>query len=467
MAEKSFYFPSSAGAYSTPTGDYRLKVYYDDTSASSTDMSLQIFSFDNLRIPVAASPADESNVLSQFGFKCHNKNNIVFSSGCLNENKKSVTYFILYKDGSEYWRGKLSWETTKYIDWNGSYYNKVYFKFNDGLLALSDYDLSDASYTDEITLTSLLDNIAGLIGLDYRLIGTYNIYEHVGLTRTFTELCITDLVDTEDCLSFLKRFSWDMGFDFIQLDGYLNFMQKGTISSTSLVANDIIKFDKIQTVEKTEYVSVTAEHDWDEELLYQHTETNGTLSDDDDFNVLIDSDDILGKIFTVHPSGNEYEPGTPDTAIITSGIYVEYDPLSGTDFVNAAGDYIESGMYFVAFSSFPTGVTYRSFIMNVTSSIEFTILDASVNWGAYSGDDATVWRGGTDPNYKIYKVQKLVSIIADMLNTYYLESNRYKATVKGVKTPLAHYSYSSKHLVPALVNIDLVENSTSFEFIGF
>ena len=42
MAETNFHFPSSTGYYATPAGNIRIKIFYDDTSTTNTNVAAEL-----------------------------------------------------------------------------------------------------------------------------------------------------------------------------------------------------------------------------------------------------------------------------------------------------------------------------------------------------------------------------------------------------------------------------------------
>lgn len=465
MPNKYFHFPSSSDSYSMPSGDsIRFKIYYSDTADSNTDSNVDLIDISQLNYPFETDPSDSDMRFADISLKFKNTSNWFETSGILNANKKNETFIQIYKNGNIFFDGKLIWDDTKKEEWrkeDSSYvYKSIVLHFCDKIAHLDQYTLADVSYTDNIVLYTLMQNIASKINLSL-YVGLFSISECCGRTYGFTgqtqQFKIRGLNSSDNVITFLKNLGICFNALVFTQKGNLNFIPRLDMNQITLSDDEMIKIDKPSSVDSFNYIEVKAIKDWLTDTGYfqddfEHKQSYGIKSLNDAQNFIIDTSGILDRIFIdsptsniVYPSPNDYPTGGGDTSI-------DYDS-GGFWNVNT---YAESGMGLNA--------NFNGYVYNLKSILIEAPSDKGIsfhNAGTVNlSQQFNVSRRINDGQPRLYKVNKLVLKCADMYNKYFRFGDEMIFEVTGIKEIYYQYSYMGKIYVPSSFVYDITTRKT-------
>ena len=332
MATKAFWFPSQTGSYSVKAGDVRLKIWYDYASDVNTDTNARIKKIGALKIPLEVTPSSNQFRFGSISIDFENTANIFETQSIVVESKRKETYLDIYIDGSLYWRGVIDFANIsrkEYYDDSGSLkYESIVIPWFDALysLKLNDKTLSDASYSDEMSLETLIKNIAALIGFGSAAVNidaNIKISEACGNDYDISDFYITGQSNSDLAVDFLKKCILYLGCFIYILGGKFNVISRIGGSTQSVTVSEVRSVIKKSnpdyiTYVKTSTVFITADKNLATSLDYASvTETieNGAEDVNESRNVVLADDDFLEYIFTdASGYGADYYP-IPDEVV--------------------------------------------------------------------------------------------------------------------------------------------------------
>lgn len=175
-------------------------------------------------------------------------------------------------DGSDFFHGVLDTDNYSmhdyYQDGGALRFKYITYKFYDRVKILEEYTLSDASYTDGIEVATLLDNIAALLDLPaLRTYFTYTVAEpgiSHGIGSGDQELMIRGQDGTMNCLTWLTKAAFALGFRFYCAGGYFHIEDLEYASYFALDTTDDCHIERISNTDAVDYVQTSFNKDWNE-----------------------------------------------------------------------------------------------------------------------------------------------------------------------------------------------------------
>ncbi|MDD5231527.1 MAG: hypothetical protein PHC43_09380 [Candidatus Marinimicrobia bacterium] len=217
-----YYFPGNALHYDAKVGEIFFRIWYTFDWDNAIEIDTDCLNLESLNIPLEADPGAKTfryaNMKVTFAYSALIENML---ADIIAQGKREATFIDMYIDGDIYWRGMMIWENTKKNDYyiNSSsnvLYKSITFDFNDAFYYLSKNNktLSNASYSDGIVISTLLENIIGLMGFsasDLMLDANLSITEECGTSYDLSDLKITGLDSDMLLTEFLKDFMVELG----------------------------------------------------------------------------------------------------------------------------------------------------------------------------------------------------------------------------------------------------------------
>lgn len=271
-----YYLPGGSSYYAAKSGNIMFKIWYDEDWVDEVAINTDCLNIESLNIPLEVDTAGKSfryaNMKVTFAYSSLIESML---SDIVSNVAKNKTFIDMYIDGSLYWRGLMIWENTSkndyYIDSSGNVlYKSITFDFNDAFYYLSKNNktLSNASYSDGIIISSMLENIIAIMGFssgDLVLDSNLSITEECGTSYDLGDLKITGLDSDTLLTEFLNDFMVEFACFIYILKGKVYVVKRtgGTtlaVSDSSIMALNQSGLNQVGYVNL--YISLIATDGW-------------------------------------------------------------------------------------------------------------------------------------------------------------------------------------------------------------
>lgn len=267
MTTYAYWFPAPTSTYKAKVGDINFMIWYTRDYNSAVYINTDCLDIESLNIPLEVDPSNQSFRYSNMKIKF--KYNFVIEAmlaDIISQGKQNTTYIDMLINGSLYWRGLLVWENIAkndyYIDTNGNLlYKSITFDFNDAFYYLSKNNktLSDASYSDGMTIKALLQNIIALIGFDdpdYLILDSnLKINEECGTSYNLGHIKIKGLNANTLITEFLHNFMVEFAVFIYILKGNVYVVKRNGGSILVVNNSDVMDLQK-SVINQIGYVNV-------------------------------------------------------------------------------------------------------------------------------------------------------------------------------------------------------------------
>jgi len=217
-----YYFPGNALHYDAKAGEIFFRIWYTFDWDNAISIDTDCLNLESLNIPLEVDPGAKTfryaNMKVTFAYSALIESML---ADIIAQGKQESTFIDMYIDGDIYWRGMLIWENIAkydyYIDESSNLsYKSITLDFNDAFYYLSKNNktLSDASYSDGITIQALLENIIALFEFessDLSIDSNLCINEECGTSYDLSDLKITGLDSDMLLTEFLNDFMVELG----------------------------------------------------------------------------------------------------------------------------------------------------------------------------------------------------------------------------------------------------------------
>lgn len=326
MAEKAWYFPSSTGNYSAPSGDYRIKIWYTDASAYNKDMTSGIISLGDLKIPLEVDTQNSQFRFSSMKITFQNLNDEFETEALLDEQKQNEIFVDIYRDGSLFFQGMLDFAKNEKIDWHfsgsGFNYRNITLTVIDRIAYFwrNAKTLDDVSYTEALTIEDLFTNIKNMISItNLSFDSGLKFQEYAGVEYALADLYIARQGTSTLISDFLKKFVVALGCFVFTLNGNFYVVSRASGADRSIARDEIKELSFIEKAETIQNIlmSTTLDYEKDSEfdvfgdIIGFSQETLGSQSGAEIVDLLIDGTGIIDEIFST-TAENEVGPTTGD-----------------------------------------------------------------------------------------------------------------------------------------------------------
>lgn len=486
MAVKEWWFPSSTGNWKSPGGDYRIRIWYNDSSSYSKDMLSGIKRLADLHIPLENDPSGQQFRHAYLKIELENHNDEFETESLLNVSKKNETFIDLYRNGTLFWTGLLDWRRVEKKDWHfvGGVpkYREVSMYFVDRLAYFwkNDKTLADISYDKNTPINELFINLKDLISINnlnfdsnLEIVEWENI-SGVGDKKYKIRDLYINRQDSNMLISeWLKNLIVAIGAFAYTLHDTLYVTRRNMGSIQAILNDDVLRLDVVQNPRTIQYVKVSATLDMNKDTTEFHeyfliptitvineNHEQGTPSQDGSKDVVIDATGILDEIHSQWSSTYLFGPFTADNltanALFDSGqtfLYNNVESGDGIDMDFSGSNYLKHSMirkmsdqenlFFQDIGSAPGNFQYR------------------IERGAGPADDVSIKR-----RYKIY----LLTLLAkDIYADYFLTTDEItRVRLKDIATHQnIHLRYDLNSLNHRVKNarMRLERDEIDFEFV--
>ena len=331
MAFKTFYFPAQSGHYSTKFGNLQFKIYYSNSTDENLDVNVDLMKMGELSIPLLITPASDEFRFSEININFRNNSDLFESNPIFLKEKEKETFIDIIKDGALFWRGVLNFDAIKKNEWfldSGSLkYKKIEASFYDALyyFRLNPKDLLDASWVNDISVKSMLENIASLINFnasDVYIDPALNFTEPCGTVYDLNDFLINDWDSSfnknMDVLVFLKQLMLSFAVYIFIHNGKFYVLKRNGGTIYTVNHSSILKIAKEENANPIKYIEFKSTRNWDSIMGTGYGDredkfSSGDASRDNDYKFIHDSE-LLKYIRTVG-SGSSI----PETEIDNDG----------------------------------------------------------------------------------------------------------------------------------------------------
>jgi len=448
MAIKEWYAPGSSKNYKTPAGDIKFRIWFEDSAGSSKDLQSGVIKIKPIRFPLEINPSSRTFRFANFNIEFENLNNEFETESIFDLTRDTKTFFDVYVDSQLFFTGIIDYSTIKKLEWyddNGFLYRRISFNVLDRLayLSFNSVTLNDISYSNTITLNTLLSNILTIIKVS-------NIYFDPNLqfdeypsggsvvkSYKLKDLYINRQNLTDQVIDFLKNFMVSCGIFIFTLNDTLYIVRRTNGSTISILGTDIIDIVQIEDYDAVSYVKIestitTDPLDSDYGYLGSNSKqftdvfSSGTKSNKAKRNFEVNGTGILDQIFSLS-DGSQYGPYTAET-IDENNLY-DTDATGGGSYFHynniECGDTVRWGF---------TGSYYQniSMIKDVPSQTQANFYRLG-STGNYYNAQYDIWRGSGSAGRR-YKQYKLVKMAWETYKDYFLTDRAVlKVALKNLK----------------------------------
>lgn len=495
-------FPANGQTLTIPSGEIQVKLIFERAGASGSISGNEYFQVKDLDYDLSFDSSTNTAKLAKCTIEFSNHSGMFSNYWGVDffsvmDNKEEV-FCEIYIDSALFFSGIIDYQnyrkTDYYNDGATLKYRTISIPFLDKIKWLDTKTLVEASYVDGMQVSTLINNMATLLGLT--LSATYSVFNFIeygdirytlNSSGGYTALCITGLDQSENCLKILKELSKAFAFMFYSQNGYLVIESRnnGYFEAVDITNNTVLKIDKIEKRQPIKYVAVAAAKDWN---CYSTGETGcfpndtrqfaaGLISSNDAQNFVLDTTGIMDKICAAKPIAgatdvpyNELVDFATNSTTKDRQISIETWESWGESF-NTAGNMCESGMP-VRINQSPTvsGVQWYSIVSEVTGAQAFdmfangyTANDVGVSSAEYTWIARRSILAPLDNYSVIYKMYVCLKAACAIYWQAMAGQTTFKITERGFKSMLVNPILTGTSFKIVRARYDFNEFTTEYE----